>query len=233
MTNEEFYNEIAKLGIQLTNIQKNQLEEYYNMLIEWNNKINLTRILDKKDVYLKHFYDSITLFRDVNLKENVSICDIGTGAGFPGMVLKIVFPTLSVTLVDALDKRIKFLNEVIKKLELKNIYAIHDRGEIFARNNREKYDVVTSRAVSNLAILSEISIPLLKVNGIFVAMKANLNDEIECSKKILLNLNATIIKIDEFKLPIEESIRNLVIIRKDKITNLKYPRNFDKMKKSY
>lgn len=231
MNKEEFINELLKLNITLSPTQIDQLDKYYKILIEWNNKINLTRIIDEKDVYLKHFYDSITLFRDVNLQENVSICDVGTGAGFPGLVLKIVFPNLKVVLVDALEKRIKFLNAVINELNLKNIETYHDRGEIFARNHREEFDIVTSRAVANLKVLSEICLPMVKVNGLFVPMKGNVDEEVENAKGIISHLNSNIEKIDSFQLPFELSNRNIIVIRKNKKSSLMYPRSYDKIKK--
>ena len=231
MNKEEFINELLKLNITLSPTQIDQLDKYYKMLIEWNNKINLTRIIEEKDVYLKHFYDSITLFRDVNLQGNMSICDVGTGAGFPGLVLKIVFPNLKVVLVDALEKRIKFLNAVINELNLKNIETYHDRGEIFARNHREEFDIVTSRAVANLKVLSEICLPMVKVNGLFVPMKGNIDEEVENAKEIISHLNSNIEKIDSFQLPFELSNRNIIVIKKTKKNSLMYPRSYDKIKK--
>lgn len=230
MNKETFINELAKLNINLSEKQLWQLNKYYELLIEWNEKINLTRIIDEEQVYLKHFYDSLTLCKVINLDSKLSLCDIGTGAGFPGIVLKIAFPTLSVTLIDSLNKRIIFLNEVIKELELTNIEAIHIRGEEFARRNREKYDVVTSRAVSNLRILSEICLPLCKVNGFFIAMKSNSEEEIAEANTILRNLDSEIIQIESFLLPFEESRRDLIKIRKNKITSHKYPRQFNIIK---
>lgn len=232
MTKEEFIKELKKMDIVLSNVQLNQLDKYYHLLVEWNKKINLTRITEEKDVYLKHFYDSITLTRVINLCQNLSLCDIGTGAGFPGVVLKIVFPTLSVTLVDSLLKRVNFLNLVINELDLKDIVAIHSRAEDYAKLHREEFDVVTSRAVMNLTSLSEISIPLVKVYGYFIPMKANAYDEIEDSKNILLKLDSKIELIDEFALPIEKSHRTIIKIVKLRKTNLKYPRTFDKIKKN-
>ena len=232
MDKNEFIKELEKLDITLTVKQIEQLDKYYKLLIEWNEKINLTRITDEKDVYLKHFYDSITLKRVIDLCQNLSICDIGTGAGFPGLVLKIVFPTLSVTLVDALQKRVNFLKLVIKELELKDIVAIHSRGEDYAKIHREEFDIVTSRAVMNLTSLSEISIPLVKVNGYFIPMKANCDEEIQDAKSILSKLDSEIELVDAFTLPIENSNRTLIKIKKLKKTNVKYPRSFDKIKKN-
>jgi len=165
MKENEFIKELEKLNIFLNEDQLLKLDKFYNLLISWNEKINLTRIISKEDVYLKHFYDSLTLIKEVDLTTDLTLCDVGTGAGFPGIVLKIVFPNLKITLIDALQKRINYLNEIIKELELSDIIAIHARSEDYARKNYEKFDIVTARAVANLRILSEICIPMVKVNG--------------------------------------------------------------------
>ena len=228
MNKDEFLEELKKINVKLTKLQLEQLDKYYNLLLEWNKKINLTRITEEKEVYLKHFYDSITLIKAINLNQNLNICDIGTGAGFPGIVLKIVFSNLNITLVDALNKRIEFLKLVINELKLKNIEAIHDRAENFIRNNRNKYDLITCRAVSKLNIISELCIPGLKINGYFIPMKANIDDEIK-NIEFLDKLNSKLERIISFKLPIENSIRNLVVIKKIKDTNIMYPRSYDKI----
>lgn len=233
MTLEDFICELKKLEINLTDIQLNQLNRYYELLIEWNEKVNLTRIVDKKDVYLKHFYDSITLIKAINLQKECTLCDVGTGAGFPGIVLKIVFPTLRVTLIDALQKRINFLNLVIEELKLDNIVAIHSRIEDYSKFNREKFDIVTSRAVANLALLSEISMPLVKVNGYFIPMKSSIEEELSDAKEIIKNVGGKIDDIIEFYLPFENSLRNLVVIKKFSITPKQYPRKMDKIKKKH
>ena len=176
MNIKEFIEQLKKIGIILTEDQLKKLEDYYNLIIEWNKKINLTRITEKKDVYLKHFYDSITLIKAIDLHQDLTVCDLGTGAGFPGVVLKIVFPNLNITLVDALNKRIEFLKLVIKELNLENITAIHERGEEFIKNNRNKFDLITCRAVAKLNIISEICIPGVKVNGYFIPMKAQIEE---------------------------------------------------------
>lgn len=230
MTNEEFIEKLKELDVTLTQEQLNQLEKYYELLIEWNKKINLTRIVEKKDVYLKHFYDSITLIKAIDLTKEQELCDIGTGAGFPGIVLKIVFPNLNITLVDALNKRIEFLKLVIKELNLKNIAAIHERAEIFIRQNRNKFDIITCRAVAKLNIISEICIPGLKINGYFIPMKAQIEEEIK-DTNFLDKLNSKLENIISFKLPYENSIRNLVVIKKISSTNDIYPRNYDKISK--
>lgn len=232
MNKEEFIKELEKLNIKLDESKLSKLNKYYELLITWNEKINLTAITDKEEVYLKHFYDSLTLIKAIDLNDNLSLCDIGTGAGFPGIVLKICFPNLDVTLVDSLEKRIKFLNIVIKELDLKNITAIHARAEEYAKITREKFDIVVSRAVAKLNILNELCIPLVKVNGYFIPMKANIDKEIETSKNSLVKLDSKIEDIISFKLPKEESIRNIIKIKKQKTINNKYPRNFGKISKN-
>ena len=208
MNKEEFVLELKKIGIEITDEQLVLLDNYYHLLIEWNEKINLTRITDEKDVYLKHFYDSLTLYRVIDLNSDLSLCDVGTGAGFPGIVLKIVFPTLRVILVDALLKRVNFLKLVINELGLKNIEVYHDRAESFARVNREKFDIVTSRAVANLRVLSEVSIPMVKVDGYFIPMKGLCDDELDEASDILKKLNSKVICVDNFTLPVENSQRS-------------------------
>ena len=232
MNKEEFIKEVQKLGIEINDSKLQKLDKYYELLIEWNNKINLTAITEKEEVYLKHFYDSLTLVKAYDLNKNIKVCDIGTGAGFPGIVLKIFFDNIDITLVDALNKRIKFLNIVIEKLNLKNINAIHQRAEEYAKNHIEEFDLVTSRAVAKLNILNELCIPILKINGYFIAMKANLENELNESSNSIKKLNTKIENIIEFNLPKENSIRNLIIIKKIGKTDNTYPRNFDKIKKN-
>lgn len=232
MNKEEFVLELKKIGIDVTDSQLMQLDKYYHLLTLWNEKINLTRITEENDVYLKHFYDSLTLYRVIDLNSDLSLCDVGTGAGFPGLVLKIIFPTLRVTLVDALLKRVNFLKLVIDELGLKDIEVYHDRAESFARVNREKFDIVTSRAVANLRVLSELSIPMVKVNGYFVAMKGLCDDEIDEASDILKRLGSSVEVVDSFTLPVENSQRSLIKVRKSVKTEHKYPRNFDKIKKA-
>ena len=225
-----FIEETKKLGIELTSQQLEKLNQFYELLISWNQKMNLTRITEKEDVYLKHFYDSLTLSKVIDLKQDLTLCDVGSGAGFPGIVLRICFPNLKITLLDSLQKRVNYLNEIIKELDLKNIEAIHTRAEDYAKQNREKFDIVTARAVANLKILSELCIPMVKVNGLFIAMKANIEEEIENSTEILKKLDSKIEKIETFYLPIENSIRNIIMIQKQKPTNNLYPRRIEKMK---
>ena len=209
MTKEQFIIELEKLGITLTELQQNQLESFYQLLISWNEKINLTRLTSKEDVYLKHFYDSLTLVKVVNLEEKETLCDIGTGAGFPGIVLKIAYPHLKITLVDALQKRVNYLNEVIKDLGLKDIEAIHVRGE----DLKEKYDVVTARAVANIEKLLGYTMHLVKKDGIFVAMKGNITEELTEPVEKKISTKYKIVKIEEFQLPYENSQRSLIVIK--------------------
>ena len=230
MNKEEFLDELHKLNINLTTNELDKLEKYYNLLVEENKKYNLTSITNKEDVYLKHFYDSLTLNKITHLN-NQSLCDIGTGAGFPGIVLKIVFPNLKVTLVDSTAKKCNFLNMVIEELSLKEIEVINERAEIFSKNTREKYYIVTSRAVAPLKHLLEYSIPLVKVNGYYIAMKSDITQEIVGIEKYEKKLK--IKKIDEisFTLPKEKSLRTLIKYKKKEPTDLKYPRKYTEIKK--
>jgi len=231
MNVDKFIEELKKIGINIKEEQIQKLEKYYNLLIEYNKIMNLTGITDKEDVYLKHYYDSLSLIRIINLEEYKSLCDVGTGAGFPGIVLKIVFPNLKVTLIDSLNKRINFLKVVIRELELEDIEAFHCRAEEYAIKNIEKFDLVTSRAVATTNVLLELCIPILKVGGFFIAMKANMESEpsFENAQK---ELNCSLEKKCEFILPIENSVRTLLLFKKVKKTNKKYPRRFSEIKKN-
>ena len=231
MNIELFIEETKKLGINLTETQLSQLESYYKILVEWNEKINLTRIIEHDDVYLKHFYDSLTISKVIDLNKELTLADIGTGARFPGIVLKILFPNLKITLIDSLNQRIEFLKIVIKELNLNNIEAIHTRAEEYAIKNIEKFDVVTSRAVAPLNILLELSIPLLKTNKYFISYKGNISREIIESENALKQLDSKIDKIEEFELPKENSNRTIIKIKKLNKTNKKYPRKFSEIKK--
>ncbi len=213
MDKNRFIEELKKINIEINENQLEKLDKYYQLLVEWNKKINLTRIIEKEDVYLKHFYDSLTLYRVINLNDKLELCDIGTGAGFPGIVLKIVFPNLKITLVDSLLKRVNFLKMVINELNLDNIEAFHIRAEDFAKQNKDKYDIVTCRAVSRLNNLIQYCLPILKKDGYFLPMKANCDDEID---EIKNNKRIKIEKTDKFIIPIENSNRTIVIIRKNK-----------------
>ncbi len=224
MNIKRFREELKKLGIELTKKQEQQLEKYYEMLIETNKVTNLTRITDKEDVYLKHFYDSLTIAKTVDLNQELTLIDIGTGAGFPGLVLKIVFPKLKITLLDSLNKRIDFLNKVIQELDLKEIKAVHSRIEEYD----EKFDIVTSRAVAKTNIIVELGYKLVKENGYFILLKGNVEEELKESKKALKTLNLELEKEEKFLLPIENSKRTILKIKKGKEI-VKYPRNFTKI----
>ena len=230
MNKNEFVLALKDLGIDITEEKLNKLDKYYDLLIEWNNKINLTRITEKYEVYLKHFYDSLTLIKAVKLN-NQTLLDVGTGAGFPGLVLKIVFPNLKVTLVDSLNKRIIFLKSVIEKLNLKGINAIHERIEDYAKISRESFDIVTSRAVASLPVLSEMCIPLVCEKGLFIPMKADAKDEIKSSQNAIKTLGGVLRDTILFKLPKDAGERTLIIIEKINKTSVKYPRKFSEIKK--
>lgn len=231
MNKDRFIEELQKLNIEITETKLNQLEKYYEMLIEYNKVMNLTGITEKNDVYLKHFYDSLTITKIIDLNKEESLCDIGTGAGFPGLVIKIFFPNLKVTLVDSLNKRIKFLNDVIKSLNLDKIETVHARMEDYAKKNREKFDIVTARAVSQINFLLEISAPMLKINKHFIAMKGNMENENDY-KSAMNKLFCSEKNIIKFKLPIEESKRTLVEIIKIKKTLNTFPRKYNEIKKN-
>lgn len=232
MTEDKFYEELKKLNISLTEKQKEQFKKYYEMLVEWNQKMNLTAIVAKDQVYLKHFYDSATLTKIINLEEAENLCDIGTGAGFPGIVLKILFPSLSVTLVDSLNKRVMFLNHVIESLKLVDIRAIHARAEEYALSHREYYDVVTCRAVAPLSILLEYAVPIVKVGKFFIPMKGDIAQEITGARNAILKMNVKLIDKESFCLPIENSYRTILKFEKLSKTSVKYPRKFSEIKKN-
>lgn len=229
MNQNDFIEELKKINIYPNQLQLNQLEKYYNLLVEYNKVMNLTGITEKKDVYLKHFYDSLTIAKVINLENSLTICDIGTGAGFPGVVLKIIYPNLKITLVDCLKKRINFLNVVIKELKLTNIETIHSRIEEYGKKNREKFDIVTARAVAPLNILLEYSIPLVKIKGYFIPLKGNLEKE-QNFDNALKKLNCNIISQENFILPIENSHREILLIKKIAKTDKLFPRMNSKIK---
>ena len=231
MNQNRFIEELSLINVNLTQIQLDQLNKYYELLIEYNKVMNLTGITEKEEVYLKHFYDSLTIIKIIDLKQIDTLCDIGTGAGFPGLVLKIVFPNLKVTLLDSLNKRIEFLKKVIDELNLQNIEVIHARAEEFAIENRNKFDVTTARAVAHTSILLEYAIPMTKINGYFIPLKANMNDELNEIDNAIKKLNVKLINKIEFKLPIEESNRTILLFQKEKDNN-KYPRKFSEIKKN-
>ena len=224
MNQDKFVLELSKLNINITELQLKQLERYYELLVEYNKVMNLTGITEKEEVYLKHFYDSLTIAKVINLNQYNTLCDVGTGAGFPGLVLKILYPNLKVTLLDSLNKRLNFLNVVIKELNLKDIETVHVRAEEY----KKQFDITVARAVAPLNILLEYCIPLTKVNGYFIAMKGK-NEE---ASNALLKLNSEIIETNSFLLPIENSDRTIIKIKKLKETNKKFPRKYSEIKKN-
>lgn len=229
MTQNEFIKSLENININLTEKQLNQLNQYYELLIEYNKIMNLTSITEKEEVYLKHFYDSITISTEIDLSKEETLCDIGTGAGFPGLVLKIVFPNLKITLLDSLNKRIKFLEEVIKILHLENIEVVHSRAEEYAINNRNKFDITTARAVAHLSILLEYAIPMTKPNKYFIAMKANIDEELKETANALKELSTEIVNINKFNLPKENSNRTIISFKKNNDIK-KYPRKNKEIK---
>ena len=212
MTIEEFIKEVEALGLNVTEEKLEQLDIIYNTLVETNKTMNLTRITEKEDVYLKHFYDSLTLAKVYDLSKVNTLCDIGTGAGFPGLVLKIFYPNLEITLVDSLLKRVKYLNSLIDKLELTGIKAYHNRAEDIIKENK-KFDIVTARAVSALPKLLLWTMPLVNKNGSFLAMKGNVEEELELSKDIMKKHNWYVNKKETFTLPTKEDVRTILEIK--------------------
>lgn len=227
MNTETFYELLKEKGIILNDEQLDQFEKYFQTLVEWNQKMNLTAITEKNEVYLKHFYDSISAAFFYPFENVKDVCDVGAGAGFPSIPIKIVYPHLNVTIVDSLNKRIQFLHHLAEILQLNGVNFVHDRAETFGQRKeyREKFEVVTARAVARMSVLSELCLPLVRLGGHFIAMKAaNVKEELEQGKKAITVLGGKIEKIHSFTLPIEESERNIVVISKVKETAKKYPR---------
>jgi 16S rRNA (guanine527-N7)-methyltransferase len=227
MSKKQFSALLQDRGITLTPKQVEQFQLYYQLLVEWNEKMNLTAITEEDDVYLKHFYDSITASFYFDFREGQRIIDVGAGAGFPSIPLKIIYPTIHVSIVDSLKKRIHFLEHLASELGLVGVSFFHDRAETFGQNkdHREKYDVVTARAVARLSVLSELCLPLVKVNGHFIALKgAGSKDEVNDAKKAINLLGGAVVGDDSFTLPLEESERHIIRISKEKSTPKKYPR---------
>lgn len=213
--------------VELTEKQKEQFDKYYEILVEWNQKMNLTAITEKNEVYLKHFLDSLSLISATNWEEVTTVCDVGAGAGFPSLPLKIVFPHLKITIVDSLNKRIQFLNHLCQELGLDGVCCYHDRAETFGQNPefREQFDIVTARAVARLNVLAELCVPLVKKDGLFIALKASKGrEELAEAKKALEALGITSVEVETFALPICDDPRQLFIMKKGKVTPKKYPR---------
>jgi 16S rRNA (guanine527-N7)-methyltransferase len=227
MNQEQFLSLLGEKGITLSPKQLDQFDRYFQLLVEWNEKMNLTAITEKEEVYLKHFYDSVTAAFYVDFNSPISVCDVGAGAGFPSIPLKICFPSIKVSIVDSLQKRITFLNELANQLELTDVHFYHDRAETFGQKPefRETFDLVTARAVARLSVLSELCLPLVKVNGKFVAMKgASANEELEQGRAAIKVLGGELVREHQFQLPSEESERSIFVIQKNSKTPKKYPR---------
>ena len=229
MNPEKFVLELSKHNFELTDKQKQQFKLYFKMLIEVNEHVNLTRITEEDEVYLKHFYDSITpLFTfGAVFKDGATLCDVGAGAGFPSIPLKILKPGLKVTIVDSLQKRLNFLKDLISELGLTDVELVHGRAEDVGQNKlyRERFDIVTARAVARMSVLSEYCLPWVKKGGYFVALKGpKAEDELDDGKKALEVLGGKLIKDEELTLPASEEERTLVLVQKVKSTPKKYPR---------
>lgn len=223
----KFGSQLRELSIELNDVQKQQFHKYYELLIEWNKVMNLTGITEYEEVNEKHFVDSVAIVKALKMDEIHSVIDIGTGAGFPGIPLKIAFPHLHVVLLDSLKKRVNFLDTVIKELDLKDIKTLHGRAEDYAKKieYREKFDLCVSRAVANLASLSEYCIPYIRVGGMFISYKSgNIDEELEQSKKAVNVLGGAVLDTVKFQLPGTEIGRAFVKIEKKKSTAKKFPR---------
>ena len=228
MEKEQFISAITEysssIKVMLSEEQKVMFYNYMNILLEWNQKINLTTITKPEDIIIKHFIDSLTVLKYIK-NEKINIIDIGTGAGFPGIPIKIANDLNNITLLDSLNKRIIFLQNVINELKLKDIVAVHSRAEEYIKlEKREIYDIAVSRAVANMSTLLEYLLPYVKINGICICMKGpNIEEELENSKKALSILGGKVVNIDNFELP-DGSKRNIIIVKKIKNTPMKYPR---------
>ena len=231
MTINSFIEELKKINIILTDEQIDLFKKYADFLIEYNKTTNLTAIRDIEGIYLKHFYDScLVVNNDVVDFNNIdSLIDIGSGAGFPGVVIKILYPNIKLTLLDSNNKKTTFLSKLVELLNLEDVEIINDRAENYVKNNRHKYDISIARAVSELRIISELCIPLTKVGGYFIALKGNYEEEFESTKKTFEILNSSVEKVIETILPIEQSRRSLIFIKVNKTVDNKYPRSYEQI----
>ena len=214
-----------KINIKINNDQIHKFYKYMQLLLEWNEKINLTAITDEDEIITKHFVDSLTVLKHIN--ENDKIIDVGTGAGFPGIPIAIMMPNVKITLLDSLNKRINFLNEVIKELDLKNVETIHSRSEDCGKDMlfREKYDIALARAVANLSTLSEYLLPFVKIKGKMVCMKGSeIEEELKNAEYTIKVLGGKVVQRDEFVLPGSDIKRNIIVVEKEQFTPKMYPR---------
>ncbi len=233
MTKDEFILNCKDINIEVTDELYNKLYDYFVMLNEWNKKFNLTSILEEKDVFLLHFYDSLCLIKAIDLNKKQTLLDFGTGAGFPGMIIALFFKNINVTLIESNQKKCLFLNEIKKKLNIKNVEIICDRIENYGTKNREKFDIVTCRAVTSIPMIIELSTSTLKVDGYLVPLKTNCIDEVKEYKNLCNEFNLKLEGIIDYKLPINDAVRMIPKYKKLKVTNSKYPRNYGTLLKKY
>ncbi|UOQ49578.1 16S rRNA (guanine(527)-N(7))-methyltransferase RsmG [Gracilibacillus caseinilyticus] len=227
MNLQSFQDHLEQHGIEITDKQLQQFECYFELLVEWNEKMNLTAITDKEEVYAKHFYDSITAAFYFDFTNEFHLCDVGAGAGFPSLPLKILFPQINVTIVDSLKKRITFLNHLASELELEGVSFYHDRAELFGKKDkfRHIFDVVMARAVARTSVLAELCLPLLRTNGTFIALKGSqVEEELTEAEDAIELLGGKLRSIEHFSLPENNGERNIVIIDKKRKTPKKFPR---------
>ena len=229
MNQNDFIKSLENINIEVNEEILVKFSKYKDLLKEYSKKFNLTSIIDDESIYLKHFLDSLYIFKFEGMKNSKELLDIGTGAGFPGIPIAIVNKNIEVTCIEANGKKCDFLRIIKETLDLKNLIIINQRAEDFVRNNREKYDIVTSRAVSNLLVLSELEIPALKIDGYFLPLKSNIEDELNESYNKIEELGGKVERIIEYTLPIENSKRTIPVIKKIKITDDRYPRDYSKI----
>jgi len=233
MNKEQFIEKCKEINIDITEEIYQKLYIYFEMLVEWNNKFNLTSILEEKDVFLLHFYDSLCLIRTCDLSKNLVLCDFGTGAGFPGMVIALVFNNINVTLVESNNKKCIFLKEVSNKLHLQNVNVVCARVEDFAKNNREKFDIVTCRAVTSIPVIIELSTALIKVSGYLLPLKSNCKEEISEYKYLEKEFNLELEDLIEYNLPYNDAVRMIPKYKKNNKTSEVYPKNYSAIIKKY
>lgn len=230
MNRVEFYHILSSNGLELSAVQKEQLHTYFELLVEKNKVMNLTGITEENEVYEKHFYDSLLFSFDIDFSGKTLI-DVGTGAGFPGLVLAICYPNLKVTLLEPLNKRCVFLSEVVTALGLQNVEIVNQRSEDYSKNNREKFDYATARAVARLNMLLELVMPLVKVNGTFIALKGRMGyEEVNEAKRALELLNCKVDNVQDVKLLTDDDSRQNIFVLKLKRTSVNYPRNYAQIK---
>ena len=226
MINNYFINELKKLNIKITNKELEQLEQYYDFLIQYNEHTNITAITKKDDVYIKHFLDSLMVTKSIDLNHINNLIDIGSGAGFPGIVLKIFFPNIKIILLDSNNKKTTFLNEVIKKLNLKDIQVVNLRAEEYMKNHLNEYDICISRAVAYIDIITSLSLPFIKEDGSVILMKGNYQDEIKILNTYKKELHISNFDIINYKILSDDNNRSLIVIRKNEVTSkiVNYPK---------